>query len=90
MAPSFIAIQHRGLRGQNTTTLATYLLNNMYNHRGHQAQLTVAKAFPSVPQMMITKTMPVTGAFDPTTHIISELCNCTPLVLCLHWPQPPT
>ena len=62
MTPGLLDIQHGALQGRNTTTLATKLHNDLCTRDGYVAVLDVAKAFPSVPQPMLTNIVKEAGA----------------------------
>ena len=84
MTPGLLGIQHGALRGRNTTTLATKLLNNLHTQDGYVALLDVAKAFPSVPRPMLTGIVKEAEAPENIIRMLGEIYQHTPAVLSLH------
>ena len=89
MNPGLLAIQHGAPQGRNTTTLATKLLNNLHTQAGYVVLLDVAKAFPSVPQPMLTGIVNEAGAPENIIRMLGDIYQHTPAVLSLHgWNLP--
>ena len=84
MSPGLLTIQHGALSGKSRTTLTTRLMNDLLKTEGYLALLDVAKAPPSVPQMMITGILREAGAPEPITRILTEIYSHTQAVLDLH------
>ena len=84
MTPGQLDIQHGGLKGRHTTTLATKLLNKLHTREGYIALLDVAKAFPSVPRSMLTNIVKEAGAPEFIIKLLGEIYEHTPAVLSLH------
>ena len=82
MTPRLLDIQHGALQGRNTT-LATNLLNDVHTQGGYVA-LDVAKAFPSVPQPMLTGIVMEAGAPENIIRMLGEIYRHTPVVVSLH------
>ena len=66
------------------TTLTARLMNDLHKTDGYLALLDVAKAFPSVPRMMITDIIEEAGAPEPITRLLMEIYSHTPAVVHLH------
>ena len=73
MTPGLLTIQHGALSGRNTTTLTAKLMNDLHKTDGYVALFGVAKAFPSVPRMMITDIIQEAGAPEPITRLVTEI-----------------
>ena len=73
MTPGLLDIQHGAIQGQNTTTLATKLLNDLHTQDGYVALLDVAKAFPSVPRPMLTGIVKEAGAPENIIRMLGEI-----------------
>ena len=84
MTPGLLDTQHGALQGRNTTTLATKLLNDPHTQDGYVALLDVAKAFPLVPQPMLTNIVKEAGAGETIIRTPTEIYQHTPAVLSLH------
>ena len=84
MTPGLLDMQHGAIQGQNTTTLATRLLNDLHTQDGYVALLDVAKAFPSVPQLMLTGIVKEAGAPENIIRMLGEIYQHTPAVLTVH------
>ena len=84
MTPGLLDIQHGALQDTNTTTLATKLLNDIHTQDGYVALLDVAKAFPSVPQSMLTNIVKEARALETIIRMLGEIYQHSPAVLSLH------
>ena len=84
MTPGLLTMQHGALSGRNTTTLTARLMNDLQKTNGPLALYDVAKAFPSVPRMMITDIIKEAGATEPITRLLTEIYSHSPAVLRLH------
>ena len=60
-------------RLRNKTTLTVKLMNDLQKAEGYLPLLDVAKAFPSVPRMMIADIIQEAGAPEPITQLLMEI-----------------
>ena len=84
MTPGLLNIQHGALRGGNSTTLATKLLNDLHTQDRYVVMWHVTKAFPSVPRSMLTNVVKEAGAPEAIIRILGEISRHSPTIMFLH------
>ena len=84
MTPRLLNIQHGALRGGNTMTLASKLLNDLHTQDRYVVLWHVTKAFPSVPRSMLTNIVKEAGAPEAIIRILGEISRHTPTMMFLH------